>query len=104
MPAALCSVQTTVNEPFLLNLCLNVTFFAVFEWKPLPVTLWGTLPVHDHRTVVPRLTLRLFGVNASPLTPTFLVAPKATADRASAAVRAATTIRETSFLTETPFC
>src|SRR5690349_10171745 len=75
MPAALWSVQTMVYVPFLLNLCENVTFAAVFEWKPLPVTLWGTLPFHDQRTVVPFLTLIDFGENARPLTPTFLVAP-----------------------------
>src|SRR6059058_5582614 len=107
MPAALWSVQMTVYVPFLVNLWLTLPLAVVFDLKPLPTTLCGTLPFHAHFTVVPCLILRLWvafppTAKASPFTPTFLVAGSATADRASAAVRATTTNRETSFLTEAP--
>src|SRR5437764_83736 len=103
MPAALWIVQTTVYRPALVNLWRKVTLAAVPDLKPLPETLCGTLPDQCHTTVVPFETRRVAGTNFSPRTPTFLVAPKATLDRMSAAVRAATAIRAMSFLTEAPF-
>jgi hypothetical protein len=39
MPAALWIVQVMTYRPAFVNLWLKVTFEAVLEWKPLPVTL-----------------------------------------------------------------
>src|SRR4051795_5084385 len=97
MPCALWMVQTYRYVPFFVNFREKVTLPAVLDLKPLPTTLCGTEPLHDQRTVVPRLTLTVLGENDRPRTPTFLVAPNATADRENAAVRAATTIRAMSF-------
>src|SRR3954447_13118122 len=98
MPCALWMVQTDRYAPFFVKRLEKVTLPAVLDLKPLPTTLCGTEPLHDHLTVVPRLTLTVLGENDRPRTPTFFVAANATvADTASAAVRAATTIRVMSF-------
>src|SRR3954469_13749802 len=104
MPCDLWMVQTYRYVPSFLNRFLKVTLPAVLDLKPLPTTLCGTAPLHDQLTVVPRLTFRVFGENFRPRTLTFLVAANATvAETASAAVRAATTIRVMSFRTGAPF-
>src|SRR3954454_18391251 len=104
MPCALWLVQTYRYFPFFVNFREKVTLPAVLDLKPLPTTLCGTEPLHDHLTVVPFLTRRVLGENFRPRTPTFLVAANAmVADMASAAVRAATTIRVMSFRTGSSF-
>src|SRR3954449_8861416 len=104
MPCALWMVQTYLYVPALVNFLEKVTLPAVLDLKPLPTTLCGTPPeFHDQRTVVPFLTVTDLGENASPLTPTFLVAPKATDERTRPTLRAATASRAMSFLTEAPF-
>src|SRR3954452_14221820 len=105
MPADLWMLHTYLYVPFLLNWWVKVTLaLGAPDLKPLPATLCGTEPLHDHLTVVPRLTLRVLGLNFRPRTPTFLVAAHATvADTVIAAARAATTIRVMSFRTGAPF-
>src|SRR4051794_24211474 len=87
-PSAWWIVQTTRNLPALVNLREKVTLGAVFDLKPGPVTLCGTLPLHDHFTVSPFLIRRVVAVNRYFVpdlrTPTDFVAARATvADRAT---------------------
>jgi hypothetical protein len=46
-------VQTTLKVPALVNLREKVTLVAVFDLKPGPETLWGTLPLQDQPYVAP---------------------------------------------------
>src|SRR5690349_24711032 len=81
-PSAAWSEQTTRNVPARVNFRLNVTLVAVFDLKPGPLTLCGTLPLQDHLTVSPTLMRTTAGENRYFVpdlrTPTLFVAPSAT--------------------------
>src|SRR3954454_9299485 len=91
-------VQTIREVPLVCGLALKEPFVCVLEWNffgPLvTVTLCGAVPVHFQTTVVPRLTLRVFGrKKLSPIL-TVLDAPKAGMATAPArAANAATSTR-----------